>query len=232
MPDTDSPCLVVDAHGHKRTNTGWVVGRLLRDFENRADAEGPWRGVRPAKVPGGQLAEVEAEARSDIADALCVTVFEADLSEKVGVPKWDLANYLGLLVIMVQCAVAAVPWGLSSNYLPFVITLGGTVLSLLTGAMPQWGTEKFASYKMDAWTAALTRGNGSRHVMLVLGQDHHRAAGLDLEVMSTGNETWRPTIATRISAVILTILWTLLLITVSGVKGDTWCTYPNEALSL
>ena len=205
MPDADISLLVVNAHGHQR------------DFEHRAQLRSACReNVSREKLP-------EREPPSN--NALRVTVFEPDTSKKPGIPIWDRANYIGLVVVLVQCGIAAIPWGVSSNYFPFIVTVSGTMLSLLSGATPQWGNEKFASYKLDAWTVALTRGNGSRHVMMVLGRDHRTSGGLDLEIMATRNRGTQSSYSMRAVAMLLTALWTVLLITVAGIKADTWCMY-------
>lgn len=68
---------------------------------------------------------------------------------------------------------------------------------------------------------ALTRGNGSQHALVILGNGH----GLDLEDLGAGIETldtvaagWR----TRACLFVLGWLWILLLIAVAGLSQPSW----------
>ena len=190
--------------------------------EHRADAETITK-LHPQTLVASDAKEIRPESLKVVKEALRVTVFEVDTDKKPGYPSWDRVRTLGVLTIVMQCTMSAIPWGLHANYVPFVITGAGTLLSLSTGALQQWGHEKFAAYKTGAWSIALTRGNGSRHVMLILGRGHREDGGLDLEVMAGRTSRQAPFLLTRVGSVILTVLWTVLLVTVSGLKDDTWC---------
>ena len=97
------------------------------------------------------------------------------------------------------------------------ITLCGTSFAIITGTMPQWSEEKWPSAKLtNDKITCLTRGNGHRHIMVFIGI----SGSWDLEKMATGRPLTRS--ETRGIATVLPILWTCLLISVSGIKSHTW----------
>jgi hypothetical protein len=238
MPVADVSAMVINANGHQRTNLAWVIGRLLRDFEYRADSQ---RNEKPhgrqansfclplvsSRTAFGTVAAGLRPPRPDREkiprDALRVTVFEVDPMYALGRPTRDWVFDLGLAAILVQIGIAIVPWALSMNSLPFVVTLSGTALTLLTSALPQWGNEKYACCRTGGWTVSITRGNGSGHVMLILGKDHGYPGGLDLEIMAGRSDRAAPSLVTRMGMTILAALSVVLLITVAGLKDDKWC---------
>ena len=63
-----------------------------------------------------------------------------------------------------------------------MITSAGTFLALLTGLLPQWKAEKYSCRENSYKIVAITSGNGSRYVMVVLGQGR----ALDLEDLAAG----------------------------------------------
>lgn len=73
-------------------------------------------------------------------EGLRITVFEVDENQPLpnGVPKLDWIWYSGFAVIVVQLALASVPWALHDQWGTFMITLAGTVLALIGGSLPQW----------------------------------------------------------------------------------------------
>ena len=242
MPPSEDQALVINCEGHQRTNTSWVIGRILRDFEHDADL----RAVQNLRLSGkhdskrhrsglmGTLGVLVSNLRSAnvehqlvSGEALRITVFEVDTRKRAGRPTYDWIYYLGIVVILVQIGIAVVPWAVNADYFPFITTVGGTILVLLFGMLPQWGREKYAEYKTGGFTTGITRGNGSRHVMLILGKEHSRNEGLDLEVMAARTAQAVKSPLTQASAVLLAMLSTVLLITVAGMKGNTWCT-PNS----
>lgn len=239
MPIADISALVINANGHQRTNLAWVIGRLLRDFEYRADSQGNEQAhakktsgnILPFVSPKGAIGTVAYGLRPQgpghekaSREAFRVTVFEVDPTRPPGRPIRDWIYYLSFAAIFVQMGVAAIPWALSMNYMPFVVTLSGATLTLLTSAVPQWGNEKYSSYRTGSWTVSITRGNGSRHVMLILGKDHGCPSGLDLEMMAARSNSAAPPPLTPVCMTVLAALSMMLLITVAGLREDTWCT--------
>lgn len=239
MPVSDTSATVISANGHQLTNLAWVIGRLLRDFEHRANFQidgGPHprkasRTVLPFAHSKAAVEKVSTELRlpksgreAPSRESLRITVFEVDPTQVPGRPTRDWVFKLGMVAILVQIGIAVVPWTLSGNYLPFIVTLGGTGLSLLTSALPQWRNEKYSHYKTGGWTVSITRGNGNRHVMLILGKDHGCHGGLDLEIMAAKSDRAIAPPLTRVCMTILAALSVVLLITVAGLKEDRWCT--------
>ena len=84
------------------------------------------------------------------------------------------------MVMFFQIMISAIPWILYASWRVFLITMGGTILALLTGLLPQWRAENFAARRNSSKTTAILRGNGGRHVMIVRG-DKNVEASLDLE---------------------------------------------------
>jgi len=84
---------------------------------------------------------------------------------------------MGWVVIVVQMAIAAIPCALYQDWAILFLTGTGTVLALATGALPQWKFEKWACRRKTTKVISLTGGNGTRHVMVIIG----KKLGLDLE---------------------------------------------------
>ena len=57
--------------------------------------------------------------------------------------------YTGVLVMVIQWAIAAVVGVIRKNWLIMTIPIGGTVLSLAGGALPQWKQEKLSSRRLS-----------------------------------------------------------------------------------
>jgi hypothetical protein len=205
-PDYDAK-LINSTNSFVRDNRSWVLGRLLRDFERPMEND----------------------------DALRVTVFEASASSEAGEPVNDWYWKSGIFVIFVQLVVAAIPCIREDDWSILLITSAGTILALFTGALPQWRFEKWACRRNTKKTFCLTGGNGTRDVMVIIGKE----VGLDLEDLAAAesprllrrNErrTQRKLMdlplafrITQISCIALSVLWIILLITVTSLKQNTW----------
>lgn len=148
MPVPDYPAKVINAeNGYKRVNKSWILGRLLRDHETPLDDS----------------------------IGLSITVFEAQ--DNAGVPHRDRVWWSGVVVIVLQLVIAAIPWGLHQDWAALFLTATGTLMALITGALPQWRFEKWACRRETKKVVSLTGGNGTRHVMVIIGNKK----GLDLE---------------------------------------------------
>jgi len=102
-------------------------------------------------------------------------------------------------------------WGI------MMVVLSGNLLAAITCALPQWAQEKWASRKLKVdKVTCLTHGNGHLHIMVFIGSKD----SWDLESLATGISVPRP--ETRWISLALAILWTCLLISVSGLKEHTW----------
>ncbi|KAK0213732.1 hypothetical protein IW262DRAFT_1279926 [Armillaria fumosa] len=200
VPPPDYPAMVINAqNGYKRDNKSWVLGRLLRDFQ------------RPLRDNVG----------------MNITVFEAVHADLAGIPSRDLWWWSGLLIILVQFGVAVIPRVRNRNWSILLITAAGTLLAWATGALPQWRSEKWACRRKTNKVVSVTGGNGTRHVMVILG----RGVGLDLEDLAAaepprmrprGKDDTCTFLFTQVACLTLATLWIVFLITVTAIKQDTW----------
>jgi hypothetical protein len=70
-----------------------------------------------------------------------------------------------------QMGIAAVPCGLYNDWGIILVTAVGTLLALVTGMLLQWHFEKWAFRRKTEKVVILTLGNGTRHVMVIIGAD-------------------------------------------------------------
>lgn len=160
MPDPDYPCKVINVkNGFTRENRSWIIGRMLRDCEPMLDRESLLVEVFVARKYGGREGRL-----------------------KPGECERGRSYWIGLCTIAVQLGVAAIPFGLYEDWGVFIITVAGTVLALITGWLHQWRAEKLACRENSDKTIAITKGNGSRYVMVIFGCRR----GLDLEDLAAG----------------------------------------------
>ncbi|RDW59171.1 hypothetical protein BP5796_12095 [Coleophoma crateriformis] len=193
-----------------------------------------------------EIDEEAANAQSRVAllpqqppqwQALRVEVFQVNPDSKYcqGVIQRDGTWFCGILTILIQLGIAAIAWWFSKNWAIMMVTGAGTFLSLAQGALPQWRTEKWVFPKPKhptttpkaPGTVSITRGNGSRHVMVILGSDHRGTTSdkpLDLELMASSDDRRHSADQLTIYATFaFTVLWTALLITVAGpAVKNTW----------
>ena len=204
MPPPDTPVTVVGAKsGHVRSNMSWILGRLYRDFEYHTE-----KGI------------VRNDDDPELRESLRVSVFKVSTEKRPGVPTRDWVWCSGFLVLAAQIGIAVVPLVRSDNWSVLFVVLGGTLLALLHGALPQWRRDKWAALPArGGWTVSLTRGNGCRHVMAILGNK----TGFDIEILAAGSTRLELTIWERLALLVLAALWIVLLITVAGFERDTWC---------
>ncbi|KAK2611772.1 hypothetical protein N8I77_005096 [Diaporthe amygdali] len=197
MPACDHPCVLVNCStGFARENRSWALGRLLRDHEIR-------HVVDPRPVEEGGRAE-----------SLRVDIFEL---LPVAPPARDLVWWLGWVTLFVQVAIAIVPWAVYGDWSIALVTLCGSLLALVTCAMPQWVEEKWTARRVEQHkVTCLTRGNGSQHVMVFIAAP----GAWDLENVAAGSFSPQP--ETRAMALGMSIMWTCLLISVSGIQHHTW----------
>lgn len=200
MPDADVQALIVNAQsGHHRENRAWIIGRLLRDFEKRASP-------------------FAASKDSPNWEALRVSIFRWDQNKEQGKPIRDWVWFSGLAVIVVQIAIAIIPLALLSEWATLVLVTGGLLLASAQAALPQWASEKWAC-PTNGKSVSITRGNGHRHVMVILGCQN----ALDLEILASRSSAKAQSIWSKAAVAVLATLWTVLLITVAGLKQGSWC---------
>lgn len=203
LPAPDCSGQVVNVRSrYTRQNNSWILGRLMRDFSY-------WRG---REVRDAEREMVAKEQRV----ALCVAVYEADPKKAAGVPNRDWVWYSGFICALLQLVISTIPWILLEDWAIFFTTACGICLALGSGAFPQWKKEKWACRKGTRKTAVLTRGNGQKDCIVIIGG----GVGLDLEDLAGGRGVDLP--PTRYLASFMAVLWIALLIAVSGLKHNTW----------
>ena len=206
MPPPDYPARIINVQsGFARESRSWVLGRLLRDFERRPLPE-------------------------DV--GLSITVFKALAPDiKHGLPSIDWCWMCGLITIVLQLGISAIPFGLHGDWSTLLVTSSGTILALATGALPQWRSEKWACRRNTHKVFCLTGGNGSRDVIVIIGAGQC----LDLEDLavaespmvgrgSTSTIFNLPVmfLMTQASCLLLAVLWIVFLITVTSIKSSAW----------
>ncbi|KAL7956843.1 hypothetical protein V8C34DRAFT_199740 [Trichoderma compactum] len=209
MPsEPDCPSRVINCStGHGRTNRSWVLGRILRDHELAVEDD-----------PGPEYANLDAAGKNM---SLRIDIFQIQESDK---PQIDRVWVLGWVTIIAQLGISIAPWIQYGDWGIFLITASGTIFALLTGGLRQWNLEKWAGRRLNkpgrtgnkTKTVCLTRGNGHRHAMILVGN----GAAWDLETLATA--TSASLAETPWLLGVLAMLWGCLLITVSGLKQNTW----------
>jgi hypothetical protein len=116
--------------------------------------------------------------------------------------------------------VAAIPYGLYGDWSVLVVTAAGVILSFTTGSLRQWAKEKWAGRRNSRKTVILTKGNGSQHALVIIGD----GKGLDIEDLAAGPiamnaSTFYPT---KVALLVLAVLWVILLVTAAGIKQNSW----------
>lgn len=230
MPESEAMLTTINANsGHGRITRNWVMGRLLRDFNNTLDKEMKHELSHIPSDSHGHLSADREGSRvrqeSKHFEGLRVTVFEVDNTPPAahGVPTPDWVWYSGFAVIICQLLIASLPWGMSGQWDTFLVTAAGVFLALVSGSLPQWRREKWACPHKGSDTTIITEGNGSRSAIVILGK---KGVGLHLEVLARGTRTAQPTLLTSVATSILAVLWILILLTVAGMKQNAWCKSP------
>lgn len=213
-PPPDVPCIVINADtGYARENQSWMLGRLLRDFE-----ELYWMDPANKTVFTGML---EGKDKA----GLCISVYKPDPDHPAKIMQHEWFYYFGYLVIIAQLVVSALPWIFhgGSNWIHFVIVLGGSTLAIFTANLWGWGSERFACRQGTKKTVIITRGNAAQHALVVLGrQEGQPGNNLDLEDLAGAGEGRRSPLGTCVTVVFLSSLWVVLLISVDGLQDHTW----------
>ncbi|TGO07331.1 hypothetical protein BTUL_0291g00050 [Botrytis tulipae] len=203
---------------------GWVAyavsAVVVAVGDNKLHAKAIPSGLPTAQKP---IEPTVTLGRSDT--ALCIAVFKRIDDAVPGLPSRDWAWWSGLLVSQLQLGIAAIPWGLHSNWGIFLATAIGTLLAYLSASLPQWRQEKCSAATREK-DVAVTIGNGNKHVIVILGAQH----GLDMEDLATGKAP--DLLSTRIYTSLLAVFWLVLLITCCGIKTDSWYLLAVGGLSM
>ncbi|KAL9621520.1 MAG: hypothetical protein Q9160_004050 [Pyrenula sp. 1 TL-2023] len=159
LPNPDYPVKVFNLNsGYVRDNKNWIIGRILRDNAIFMERENPLDG-----------------------NAIRISIYEARADHKTSaVAGSGRVRYFGVLIMACQLAIAAIPMILYQEWTIFMVTSAGTILAIIAAALPQWQAEKLPNKRKSNKWFALTSGNGSRDIMVVLGNGQC----LDLEELS------------------------------------------------
>lgn len=234
MPEPDCGATVINGKsGYARDNSSWIIGRLVRDFDDWKDngvANGPiqqcvdgiisskWEFDK-GKAEQKQLGSGAAIPRPSQA-GLCISIYRA-LPPRPGYSGYDQLYFLGLGTIVLQLGIAAIPCGLYGDWGIMLVTAAGTILALATSCLEQWTREKWACRRNSKKNIVLTKGNGAQHAFVILGN----GVGLDLEDLAfpPPAEQKQASFRTRLYLFGLATLWICLLITATGLESSyTW----------
>jgi hypothetical protein len=216
--------LVITAkNGYTRSNTSWVICRILRDYESWMD---PAVRTRLEKMLDERQRYMRRNTRAGTPvprpgqTGLCISVYEPSKTKTAGEPIHDLIYWSGLAVAFAQLGIAAIPIATSGDWRILLITVGGIAFAFITGSLPQWRAEKWACRRSSPNTYVLTRGNGAQHAIVILGNRR----GLNLEDLAVAGQAKCPSsnILTRLFLAVISVLWVSLLITAAGVTRNTW----------
>lgn len=197
MPAADCSSILVNArNGYAKANQSWILGRVVRDHRTSNPDTG-----------------------------LTVTFFKTSSITKntaPGVPHRDWLYWSGVLVMIIQLGIAVIPGAVNGDWNALIVTAAGTVLTLAGGAQPQWKNEKWACRKLKADSnnrevVCLTRGNGSKDVIVIVNE-----GGGKLRLEDLANVRDSRTRYTIIFTSILAIFWFVLLLTVAGLQSNAW----------
>lgn len=219
----DQPSILINGKsGYSRTNQSWVLGRILRNFEN-----GHWM-AEEVREELDRVLKPEGRLKAGI----CVSFFEATggtmtedksaltkTGEPAMEPQRDKLWLAGYVVAVVQLGIAAIPcmkWG---EWETLVITACGTILSFLTASLPHWRQERWACRTLTTnKTFILTRGNGAQHALVIFG----KPGSLNLEDLASPTTSRNVPTTTKWLLAVLLALWVVLLVTVNGLQKHTW----------
>lgn len=222
MPQSpDTQCKVIHGKsGYSRDNTSWILARLVRDFEHWRDPKtnSKTNELIDWKDPKGKSGPEVGRLRRA---GLVVSIYKPSADLPAGVPVRDWVYWSGMVTIVVQLGIAAIPYGLFGDWGIMMVTAIGNLLALATGALPQWKKEKWACRRKSTCSYILTRGNGAQHAIVVLGNN---GRGLNLEDLAAGQSNVEASAnnLTRVALFALATMWILLLIAAAGMKENTW----------
>lgn len=234
MPGADTPCIVINAeNGQSRGNGSWVLGRAMRDFEYwmgdpvkekvKELKKSKWQYEKgQAKLKGKDPDKIEFPAHAGL--VVSFWKFDPDKKKQFQKPGTDILFWSGIVVVIIQLGISAIPLGIYGNWGVLLVTASGILLCLLTGFQRQWHREKWACRQIEPGkrrTYIMTRGNGAQHAIVV----ECDGCGLNLEDLCTGFDNLdSPSISktTRLGMVGLGVLWVILLITSSALTDQSW----------
>ncbi|KAE8386792.1 hypothetical protein BDV23DRAFT_196202 [Aspergillus alliaceus] len=147
-------------------------------------------------------------------------------------PKKDALWWTYFPITLTQLVIGAVPWIISGDWAVFFVTACGIVLALVTGSLRTLFLEKYACRHHSPQIYAIARGNGHRHVFLILpnSRDKDKSSALYLDDLASAVQHggWQ----TRAISIVLAALWVGFLVTVGGIDTNTWYLLGIGALGM
>jgi hypothetical protein len=210
LPAPDYPTKVINLKtGYARENRNWIVGRLLRDDEIHSSTLHPhedktihisvyWalptsrlnlgsllRGVfhvfnRKGQTHKNMQHSMNDSTTSHKSSGNSTSKLEHPMSKNVARAATGVIGLIGMVIVVAQFVLAAIPVILYREWEVLLITAGGTSLVQLTACLPQWRGEKIPTRQSSEKFIALTTGNGSRHIMVIIGAGN----AIDLEELA------------------------------------------------
>lgn len=220
FPNTDYPGFIINlSSGDKREIRSWVIGRLFRDLEKDIDHDGK---IADHKVPHDSL-------HVEVYKFVATNSWANDTLR----PKRDLLWWSFVVALILQIGVAIIPVTPTSgrqkpNFYILLITVVGTLLSLLTASLQATKGEKYGRTRLGCRDMfALTKGNGYNIVIIILPNSIESKPQLGevsrmphLARMATAS--YRPTKTSKVRAFVLGGLWIVLLLIIGGASTDSW----------
>ncbi|ORY65430.1 uncharacterized protein BCR38DRAFT_432753 [Pseudomassariella vexata] len=159
LPPPDYPVKMFNlGSGYSRENRNWLIGRLVRDNEAYIAREEPM-----------------------LRNAIRISVWKAKPNPNRHTNhSYGRIHMWGLIIMVFQLVIAAIPVMLHREWGILLVTSTGTILAMVVGALPQWRVEKLPNRQNSKAVFALTSGNGSKDIMIVIGNGQC----LDLEELS------------------------------------------------
>ncbi|KAN0082519.1 hypothetical protein V8E55_008314 [Tylopilus felleus] len=165
MPQPEIPCLVVNANNrYEFVLSRWATDRHFK-VKQIVDAaqENDRRKDRNVNVPRRNKA------------GLCISVYSC--SRPAGKPVHDFVYYSGFIIALLQLAISSIPFGISSDWVPFLLTFFGIK------------EKKWEAPLSKKWVI-LTRGNGAQHTIVI----NSEKGSMDFEALAalepTAQHAW------------------------------------------
>ena len=191
MPNTLYPSILINVHsGYARSNYSWILNRILRGIE---------ASLEPLDV------------------SLCVSKYRCKPYTQEASHDWFW--WCGVITMVFQLVISALPFLLEGDWSIMLVTVTGTLLALIEGALPQWRNEKWGNrYDEKGQTFALTRGNGFQHVVVIQNAPKG-CLHLESLALPQRNACSR---GVKITVILLALFWILFLVNVCGIRQHTW----------
>ncbi|KAF2446392.1 hypothetical protein P171DRAFT_430555 [Karstenula rhodostoma CBS 690.94] len=210
LPAPDYPTKVINLQtGYTRENRNWIIGRILRDDEIHSSMLLPQEDKtihisvycalptrrlslgtllrslfpalkRKARTHRNMQHPMSDDTASHELTSNNTTGPEHPMSKNTARAATGVIGLIGMVIIVAQFVLAAVPVLLYREWEVLLITAVGTSLVQLTACLPQWQGEKIPTRGSSHKYIALTTGNGSRHIMVVIGAGN----AIDLEELA------------------------------------------------